>query len=398
MSDNSNVAESIEEARARADLDLGKALLDALHDGRPEDEKRVLSQALNTLNKLRREAGRPALTDISGLASEAADQIQAREEVEALGSMTLGRLLATEFPPTRWAVPSLLPEGLALLGGRPKIGKSWLAVAMAIDVAAGTQVLDQFPPAPGDVLLIAYEDSKQRLQDRLIKVGAGDLDGESLERLHIETEWPTMPNGGLDKLGAWLTSHPETRLVIVDTFQRFRSDGANGNRDRYAHDYQFAAELQAIALRAGVCVLCLHHLRKATADDWTDQLSGTAGITGGADTLLGVFRERGAADATLRVTGRDVAENDWAISFDGARWRTLGYAAEYRIGQARRRILELVQDAGRIRTGELANLTNTTPANCAQHLKALLEDGLVHTPERGVWEPAPRQPELPDPM
>ncbi len=40
---------------------------------------------------------------------------------------TADRLMAQEFAPPRWAVPGLIPEGLSLLAGAPKAGKSWLA-------------------------------------------------------------------------------------------------------------------------------------------------------------------------------------------------------------------------------------------------------------------------------
>jgi RecA-family ATPase len=46
-------------------------------------------------------------------------------------------LLARQLPPIQWAIPEILPEGLTLLAGKPKLGKSWLALAMALAVASG---------------------------------------------------------------------------------------------------------------------------------------------------------------------------------------------------------------------------------------------------------------------
>ena len=46
-------------------------------------------------------------------------------------------LMAKEFDPIAWLVPGLIPEGLMILAARPKIGKSWLALDLAIATSAG---------------------------------------------------------------------------------------------------------------------------------------------------------------------------------------------------------------------------------------------------------------------
>jgi RecA-family ATPase len=45
------------------------------------------------------------------------------------------------FEPMRWIVPDILPEGLSMLAGRPKIGKSWAALDIATAVASGGSCL-----------------------------------------------------------------------------------------------------------------------------------------------------------------------------------------------------------------------------------------------------------------
>ena len=79
---------------------------------------------------------------------------------------TADELLAAEFPPLKWAVPGLLPEGLTVLGGRPKVGKSMLALQIAYSVATGGKCLGR-DVGQGKVLLICLEDSGRRLKDRM---------------------------------------------------------------------------------------------------------------------------------------------------------------------------------------------------------------------------------------
>ena len=50
-------------------------------------------------------------------------------------------LLAEEFPPIRWVVPDVLPEGVTILAGKRKLGKSWLAMDLCLGVAQGGAVL-----------------------------------------------------------------------------------------------------------------------------------------------------------------------------------------------------------------------------------------------------------------
>src|SRR5437879_6084365 len=59
------------------------------------------------------------------------------------------------FPPMRWVVPSIVPEGATLLVSRPKLGKSWLMLDLAVAIAAGRFTLGEIKPAQGAVLYLA---------------------------------------------------------------------------------------------------------------------------------------------------------------------------------------------------------------------------------------------------
>lgn len=74
------------------------------------------------------------------------------------------------FPPPRWAVPDLLAEGVNVLAGAPKLGKSWLALGLGIAVASGGRALGSIDVVQGDVLYLALEDTPRRLFDRMGKL------------------------------------------------------------------------------------------------------------------------------------------------------------------------------------------------------------------------------------
>jgi len=74
------------------------------------------------------------------------------------GAITAAELQTKQFPPLRFVVPDLIPEGLTLLAGKPKVGKSWMVLDIAIAVASGRYTLGNLKPEQGDVLYLALED------------------------------------------------------------------------------------------------------------------------------------------------------------------------------------------------------------------------------------------------
>ncbi|WP_261763881.1 AAA family ATPase, partial [Pseudonocardia asaccharolytica] len=97
------------------------------------------------------------------------------------------------FPEPRWAVPGLVCEGVTLLAGPPKVGKSWLSLNLALDIAAGRPALGSIEVEPGPVLYLALEDTPRRLQSRMRTVLA---DRPAPEGLTLSIACEPMPAGG----------------------------------------------------------------------------------------------------------------------------------------------------------------------------------------------------------
>ena len=270
-------------------------------------------------------------------------------------------LLSMELPEPRWAVPGLLPEGLSILGGKPKMGKSWLALGMCIAVASGGAVLGRISVTRGPVLYLALEDNRRRLKGRMQQIlGLGDPDRATpaLNELTLATEWPRLDIGGLAHLDGWVMENPGARLIIIDTWTKFKPR-RRGNGNQYEEDYDATEALQAWANHHHVAVLVLAHLRKADAEDPFDTLNAPLGFSGGADSLYIRQRERGRHDATLYVSGRDVEEQELALKWDQeiASWSIIGDAQEYRQSELQAGILRILGEAeGALTPKELAEV------------------------------------------
>ena len=102
-----------------------------------------------------------------------------------------------------FTIVALVPEGLTLLVGRPKIGKSWWALDLGVACAANRPTLGTVTPVAGDVLYLALEDGWRRLQRRLDKL-LGTFHGEWPERLTFVPmgRWRRSDQGGLEDIEA----------------------------------------------------------------------------------------------------------------------------------------------------------------------------------------------------
>jgi AAA domain len=299
---------------------------------------------------------------------------------------TAGDLMDEELPPVKWVVPDILPEGVTFLAGKPKMGKSWMGLGLSIAVATGGVALGTKRVEQGEVLYLALEDNKRRIQNRLNKLLAGR---PAPANLHITTEWPRLDEGGAELLGEWVAIHPNTRLVIGDTMARLKPR-ATGRRTQYDEDRDAVDPLTPIANDHNVAIVLVHHLREAESEDPLDMIHGSAGLTGGVDGALVLKRKRGQADAYLHVDGRDI-ENpaELALKWDAeaATWTVMGDAEEYRKSETRRAIVKVLEEADEpLGPKDVAELLDMPENRVKQRLYQMSKDGEARVVSRGRYE------------
>jgi hypothetical protein len=270
-----------------------------------------------------------------------------RGERNAPITFTGNELRAKEFPPVTWAIPDILPAGVTLLGGREKMGKSWMAFSQCVAVATGGYALGKMPVEQGDALYLSLEDPERRLHKRIRRLAREDTD---LSHLHYTTEWSPADRGGIEDLDAWLDEHPDCRLAVADTLKRIRPH-ASGRRNMYDEDYEAVQPFVRLASEHNVAIVLIHHLnQQSEPHDPFDAFSGSAGLTAAAEHIWLFTRKRGEADAYLLVDGKDIEEpQELALGWDGVTctWTVQGDAQTYRLNKERREIVELLEHEDR---------------------------------------------------
>ena len=218
-------------------------------------------------------------------------------------------LMSQPLTPLNFVVDTLLSQGLHILAGSPKVGKSWLALWLAVTVAKGDPVWGM-GVKQGTTLYLCLEDSTLRIQNRLFEITE-----DAPANVHFSTNSDTLGKGLEEQLRAFLSEHPDTVLVIIDTLQMIRGAGYDNT---YANDYRDLSALKQIADAHGIAILLVHHLRKMSDDDPINMISGTTGLSGATDSNF-VLRKskRRENTATLYCTGRDIPYRELALEFDG---------------------------------------------------------------------------------
>jgi hypothetical protein len=238
---------------------------------------------------------------------------------------TMSDLMSTPPEPLRWALPGVIPEGLTLLVGAPKAGKSWFNLNLVTALTTGRPVEvfgwgQDLEPCPS--LYLALEDPHRRVYDRMNQITRG-LDFKAHRAGDVWLSLDPLHSGGRDEIERWLEKNPTARMIAVDVLAKVR-DGDEG-QTMYQADYEAVGALKDIADDYGIGVVVTHHDRKKTDDDFVNMVSGTKGVTGAADTILYLERKRGSDEGTLKSESRDVESCTYKMQFvrEFGRWQIL---------------------------------------------------------------------------
>ena len=221
-----------------------------------------------------------------------------KTNIHPLNTIDGETLMSIPMEPLNFVVDSLISQGLHILAGAPKAGKSWLALWLATTIAKGEPVWN-LQTKQGTTLYLCLEDSTRRIQNRLFSIT-----DEVPSNVRFCTESNILEKGLEQQLTQFLKEYPDTVLIIIDTLQKVR--GVK-NDNAYANDYRDLSLLKRIADQHGTAILLIHHLRKEGDEDVFNRISGTTAISGAVDSSFTLVEDkRGSGRAKLSCIGRDI--------------------------------------------------------------------------------------------
>lgn len=259
--------------------------------------------------------------------------IKPKKETQPLSFIRADELDSMQLEKPLFIVEGILPIGLTIVASPPKYGKSWLVLDLCISVATGTKFLGHMTNKTG-VLYLALEDSNNRLQERMKKVLNGRI---APKNFAMSIKSADLGHGLFEQLEQFLKQNPKTQLIVIDTFQRIRAEAKRGE-SIYTTDYKEAGQLKSFADEHKICIVLVHHTKKARdISDTFANISGTMGLTGAADTMIVMHKEsREDENTKLSLTGRDIEMQNYQMRFnkDCYRWHILGTSEEVEEMQA----------------------------------------------------------------
>jgi hypothetical protein len=265
----------------------------------------------------------------------------------------------SEDVPINWAIENILPEGMCIIAALPKIGKSWLALQIAIAVENALEVLD-FKVKKGRALYCAYEDNKKRIKRRFKTMGVKAED----KRPQFVFKSEKLTEGLEEQIESWIKETPDARLVVIDTYVRALPTKARKTfKERYEIDSQQLSELQRLALEYNITIIIIHHTTKGKQDDTFNEISGSVGVQAIADTLWVISSDRKTGkDSILEITGRDIESTSYQIGLDvNCKWLNKGRPGENLESEDEKQIIKAIK--------ELNQEDGSYPRDVVAHLK-----------------------------
>lgn len=234
-------------------------------------------------------------------------------------------LVSADMAEPTFIVEPWIAEGVTLVVGRPKIGKTTLMRQLVLTVNTGRTFLgEQCNRAP--TLFLCLEEGERMMRMKLQRAGVPVAD---LRGISLMFEWPQGADG-VNALGHWL-SHTvprgERALVVIDSLTRFRTM-PDQRANAFLQDYYAVCGLTELCKEhPGLAVVLLHHTRKAVdVDDPINCISGTLGLPAVIENFHILLKQGGKY--RLHVGGRtwmrEVTDFELERSEDASGWLLRG--------------------------------------------------------------------------
>lgn len=287
------------------------------------------------------------------------------------------KILNKKYEEIKWLIKDILPPGLTILAGRPKSGKSFLALNIATKLTISENVFNNYETNKRRILFISNEDSERRIKNRITH--------SKFEKSNLSFYFESFYfiDGFEEKL-KYLIERNKIDLIIVDTLAKALRL-SNSTKNQYFVEYETMGKIQDFCRKNNISIILLHHTRKAVAEYVIDSILGTTGMSGAVDTIWLLKKKNG--NHILNVEGKDVESRELYLSqqIRGNQWNLINNAY-LDITPEREEILKLFTIENReIKTGEIASKLGKNTNSISNILKKMKEEGLVKSKKFGYY-------------
>lgn len=222
-------------------------------------------------------------------------------------------ILAHPPRPRRWLLPGIIADGLTLLGGSPKGGKTYLAYALALAVSHYGRWCNHWEVEQGKVIYITLEDDENDTHLRLLELDPTlKLQSKRLMFVHGQETIPSFGSGLREWLEGTLELH-KPRLMIIDPISYLYVLKKTGSQFEETKDMLFP--LQWLGKTYQCAIVCLDHRRKRSREDvsMVDTLYGSVAKQAVPSGIIMVNRDQ--SDIELDMTIRNGQQQKEYVSF-----------------------------------------------------------------------------------
>lgn len=299
---------------------------------------------------------------------------------------TIDELMTTTFPTRNWIIKDLLPDGLILLAGKQKTGKSWFVLQMLLAISQGKPFLGHNTQQT-KCLYLGLEDGPERLQERVNKLGSYYSGNDNLL---IKFTWPNFATeNGLNALEQAIIDL-KLGVIVTDTFTRACLGADQLKLDTIA---PILAKTQDMAMDHRISMILTDHLKKPNGvQDTLYDVYGSIAKTMLADVIWNLSRDKDDM-GKFAVEGRDIPQEfDFAVKFDrpNVTWQMLGDYDKIVLSEPEKKVLQaLIDFGGKSHAQEIADYLGVPSRGYVSNaLSKLLQKGKVRQlPKNGTIQP-----------
>ena len=302
-----------------------------------------------------------------------------------------------KFDEDIWYIDKIIKPGLIIISGRPKDGKSRLALYMSVCIAKGIPFMKKYFTKRAGVFYITYEENFRLIQKRLNKMLQGSNFPKNLNFPYVikkingkkipQVNFQKFDEGGLQNLESLIKENRNYKVIIFDNVGKAFAERMN--KRSYEEDYMTLAPLQELANKYDVCLIGLHHNRKQSANNPIDEMMGSSSLSAVADTLVNL-RKINATDLEVHITGRDIEQRTISIRVNNNdnTWKEITRSKNLSLTPDQEKVYSHFAKSKNLhfQTKVIERITELPKSRVSIILKTLKRKGLIENTKYGVYK------------